>query len=261
MVFFGTGSYAEARFDLPVTESIDLNQCESVTFKLAEANSQPVNFYLSTTDASYSTTKYEFNNQSGSATYVLDVETVFANQIAASTLGSIEEVGVQIASGADTATAEVKLSEIVFTMKGSGEDVSYNAYTITYKAAGLTIDENNNRAAGCEYKDGKYSLTYSGVNEETRFVFQDETTVDLSKCARIIFNTSNQVGSANYYVSTASGKIDNYYGKSGSPVEVTPAVTSGTVDSIYVQLGGSTFTEGSAIDLESVIFVMNGCGI
>ncbi len=278
-VVFSTAQYNEARLTLPV--SIDLNNCESITFNVKDQVGI-VNFNLWLGESK----KANYYYNSGKTFYVLTPAEMYETPKYS---GQIDSVGLQVHDESLNDNASVLLESVVFTMRQTAADEADYEKDQTYGEAPVTeeIDPTENitpegdeddkrftyKEGGLTYASSSDGMTYAAQDvekvavtfnsnryDEIRFNLPEE--IDLVKCEQVIFATSEQTVPLSYKLYDAEGnEIQNLtqYGKTGTTCKVTISGRTEKVAVVAVMLNKEDFSaEGvNTCVFDGVLFQMN----
>ncbi|MBQ9122292.1 MAG: endo-1,4-beta-xylanase [Lachnospiraceae bacterium] len=235
-ITFG-GQWTERQFKLP--ESIDLSMCNSVTFALSEQTGS-VSFKLyQTVDGSLSEIGVTTYENTGKNLYTID----FSGR---------SEVVTHVAVMLDKALTGQKCSfdGVMFDMMTEKKET----YTVTYTADQFTVGVSNAQSA--QIVDGKLVIKYSELNQQAKFKLP--AAVNFAKCLAVTIKVSAQDGPVNFYSYSDGASVDTFNYKVGSNEYIVTPTAAKKVDTLGVQTGGETFTEGANITIDSITFLMEG---
>ena len=143
---------------------------------------------------------------------------------------------------------------MVFDLKdGASEDTTTET---TYTGSELSVVATD-KGATSAVEGTTAEIVFPETNAWIKYQFPEAFSLD--DCETVTVKVSSQVGSLNFYLGDDNWS-KGFYGKSGSTqyvLDVANSSLTGTTDVMFVQLGGSSYEEGSSVVLESVSIKMS----
>jgi len=184
----------------------------------------------------------------------------------------VDEFGIQASgwSWAGDGTDSITVESIVFTVIGDEEDAVYgtapsdstggeeedDTTETTYTGSELSVVATD-KGATSAVEGTTAEIAFPETNAWVKYQFPESFSLD--DCETVIVKVSSQVGPLNFYLGDDNWS-KGFYGKSGSAeyvLDVANSTLTGTTDVMFVQLGGSSYEEGSSVVLESVTIKMS----
>ena len=227
------GQWGEWKITLP--ESIDLSMLDTFSFYVSE-QSVPLSFKFYAGDTEVNAvygqtgkTKYDYNFPG-----LTDV---------------ITHVGIMVSD--DASGMKCSLDGIYVDMLTK----KLETYTETFNAADLTVSSSD--ATSAQLVNGKWVIQFSALNQQVKFALPEK--INFAKCKAMTFTVSaGQVGPVNFYAYSEGADAGTFYYNVDKTEYVLSPSKSLKADTVGVQCGGETFTEGSTITIESISFMMEG---
>jgi len=249
----------DSRWNMPV--SLDWSKVKNVTLNVKDHVGARPNVFFSTENGNKVET---FGNAEVVSNAVSMTPTV--------TSGTVDEFGIQASgwSWAGDGTDSITVESIVFTVIGDEEDAVYgtapsdstggeeedDTTETTYTGSELSVVATD-KGATSAVEGTTAEIAFPETNAWVKYQFPESFSLD--DCETVIVKVSSQVGPLNFYLGDDNWS-KGFYGKSGSAeyvLDVANSTLTGTTDVMFVQLGGSSYEEGSSVVLESVTIKMS----